>query len=54
MLREGFDVRNVCVLVVLRRSDSDLLTEQIIGRGIRQMFPEMEYYHDKCENILKT
>jgi type III restriction enzyme len=27
MLREGFDVRNVCVLVVLRRSDSDLLTE---------------------------
>jgi type III restriction enzyme len=50
MLREGFDVRNVCVLVVLRRSDSDLLTEQIIGRGIRQMFPEMEYYHDKVEN----
>jgi type III restriction enzyme len=50
MLREGFDVRNVCVLVVLRRSDSDLLTEQIIGRGIRQMFPEMEYFHDKYEN----
>jgi type III restriction enzyme len=51
MLREGFDVKNVCVLVVLRRSDSDLLTEQVIGRGIRQMFPEMEYYHDKLENI---
>jgi len=51
MLREGFDVKNVCVLVVLRRSDSDLLTEQVIGRGIRQMFPEMEYYHDKIENL---
>lgn len=51
MLREGFDVKNVCVLVVLRRSDSDLLTEQVIGRGIRQMFPEMEYLHDKLENM---
>jgi len=51
MLREGFDVKNVCVLVVLRRSDSDLLTEQVIGRGIRQMFPEMEYHHDKVENL---
>ncbi|MBI2176022.1 DEAD/DEAH box helicase family protein [Candidatus Woesearchaeota archaeon] len=50
MLREGFDVRNVCVLVVLRRSDSDLLTEQIIGRGIRLMFPEPEYWQDKYEN----
>ena len=38
MLKEGFDVRNVCVLVVLRPSETDLLTEQIIGRGIRLMF----------------
>lgn len=53
MLREGFDVKNVCVLVVLRRSDSDLLTEQVIGRGIRQMFPEMEYFRDKVENLEK-
>lgn len=51
MLREGFDVRNVCVLVVLRRSDSDLLTEQVIGRGIRLMFPEQEYAQDKRENF---
>ena len=51
MLREGFDVRNVCVLVVLRRSDSDLLTEQVIGRGIRLMFPEAEYNQDKIENF---
>jgi type III restriction enzyme len=51
MLREGFDVRNVCVLVVLRRSDSDLLTEQVIGRGIRLMFSEPEYTPDKLENF---
>ncbi|KPQ43796.1 MAG: type I restriction enzyme EcoKI subunit R [Candidatus Methanoperedens nitroreducens] len=53
MLREGFDVKNVCVLVVLRRSDSDLLTEQVIGRGIRQMFPEPEYRAEKSENYQK-
>ena len=53
MLREGFDVRNVTVLVVLRRSDSDLLTEQVIGRGIRLMFPEPEYFQDKLENYQK-
>ena len=53
MLREGFDVKNVCVLVVLRRSDSDLLTEQVIGRGIRLMFPEPEYLQDKIENYTK-
>ena len=53
MLREGFDVRNVAVLVVLRRSDSDLLTEQVIGRGIRLMFPEPEYTLDKIENYQK-
>jgi len=50
MLREGFDVKNVCVLVVLRRSDSDLLTEQVIGRGIRLMFSGPEYLQDKVEN----
>lgn len=53
MLREGFDVKNVCVLVVLRRSDSDLLTEQVIGRGIRQMFPEPGYKLEKIENYQK-
>lgn len=53
MLREGFDVKNVCVLVVLRTSESDLLTEQVIGRGIRQMFPEPEYRAEKVENYQK-
>ncbi len=51
MLKEGFDVRNVCVLVVLRPSDSDLLTEQIIGRGIRLMFTEDEYREPKLQNM---
>jgi len=51
MLREGFDVHNVCALVVLRRSDSDLLTEQVIGRGIRLMFTEPEYSQAKIENF---
>ena len=51
MLKEGFDVRNVCVLVVLRPSDSDLLTEQIIGRGIRLMFTENEYREPKLQNM---
>ena len=50
MLREGFDVRNVCVLVVLRRSDSDLLLEQTIGRGLRLMWREPEYEDSKKEN----
>ena len=51
MLKEGFDVRNVCVLVVLRPSESDLLTEQIIGRGIRLMFTEDEYLEPKLQNM---
>jgi len=51
MLKEGFDVRNVCVLVVLRPSESDLLTEQIIGRGIRLMFTEDEYREPKLQNM---
>lgn len=53
MLKEGFDVKNVCVLVVLRSSESDLLTEQVIGRGIRLMFPEPQYRQDKEENYQK-
>ena len=53
MLREGFDVRNVCVLVVLRPSDSPLLTEQVLGRGIRLMFTEGEYQEQKMLNMEK-
>jgi len=40
MLREGFDKTNICVTVVLRATEADLLLEQIVGRGLRLMFPE--------------
>jgi len=39
MLREGFDRKNICVIVVLRAAEADLLLEQIVGRGLRVMFP---------------
>jgi type III restriction enzyme len=38
MLREGFDVNNVCVIVPLRSSQSGILLEQTIGRGLRLMW----------------
>ena len=38
MLREGFDVNNVCVIVPLRSSKSGILLEQTIGRGLRLMW----------------
>lgn len=43
MLREGFDKDNICVTVVLRATEADLLLEQIVGRGLRLMFPSHEY-----------
>jgi len=43
MLREGFDKNNICVTVVLRATEADLLLEQIVGRGLRLMFPAFEY-----------
>src|SRR5207249_10068237 len=42
MLREGFDRKNICVSVVLRAAEADLLLEQIVGRGLRLMFPQWE------------
>ena len=41
MLREGWDVRNVCVIVPLRpySAASGILPEQTLGRGLRRMFP---------------
>jgi type III restriction enzyme len=38
MLREGFDVNNICVIVPLRSSTSGILLEQTIGRGLRLMW----------------
>ena len=40
MLREGFDVNNICVIVPLRSSEAPILLEQIIGRGLRLMWRE--------------
>lgn len=50
MLREGFDVNNVCVIVPLRASKSRTLLEQTIGRGLRLMWREGEYRDTKKEN----
>lgn len=43
MLREGFDVNNICVLVALRSAESSILLEQLIGRGLRLMWRESAY-----------
>jgi len=40
MLREGWDVQNVCAIVGLRpyKAKSKILPEQTLGRGLRRMF----------------
>jgi type III restriction enzyme len=50
MLREGFDVNNICVIVPLRKSQSGILLEQTIGRGLRLMWREPEFQDEKEEN----
>ncbi|MFC0593324.1 DEAD/DEAH box helicase family protein [Ottowia pentelensis] len=50
MLREGFDVNNICVIVPLRSSQAQILLEQTIGRGLRLMWREAEYGDLKREN----
>ncbi len=50
MLREGFDVNNICVIVPLRSSSSYVLLEQLIGRGLRLMWREPQYAELKSEN----
>ena len=50
MLREGFDVNNICVIVPLRASGAQILLEQTIGRGLRLMWRDDEYTDLKCEN----
>ncbi|MEM3488736.1 MAG: DEAD/DEAH box helicase family protein [Thermoplasmata archaeon] len=57
MLREGFDVNNICVIVPLRASSSNILVEQIVGRGLRLMWrgnPEYEKMrNENREKLLK-
>jgi type III restriction enzyme len=50
MLREGFDVNNICVIVPLRTSQAQILLEQTIGRGLRLMWRDPEYTDIKREN----
>ncbi len=56
MLNEGWDVRNVNVIVGLRPygSKRKVLPEQIIGRGLRKMFPEEDANVNKSINVLEV
>jgi type III restriction enzyme len=56
MLNEGWDVRNVNVIVGLRSytSKRKVLPEQVIGRGLRKMFPEEDANIDKSINTLEV
>lgn len=47
MLKEGWDVKSVCVIVPLRAFDSPLLPEQTLGRGLRRMSPAEEGWDEK-------
>ena len=53
MLREGFDVNNICVIVPLRASAAGILLEQTIGRGLRLMWRGDDYEDTKRENRAK-
>ena len=53
MLREGFDVNNICVIVPLRANSASILLEQTVGRGLRLMWREPEYEEIKKENRIR-
>ncbi len=53
MLKEGFDVNNICVIVPLRSTQAPILLEQTIGRGLRLMWREPEYEEVKEENRIR-
>ncbi len=54
MLREGFDVNNICVLVPLRSSKAPILLEQLVGRGLRLMWREPDYTDVKRDDRLRV
>jgi len=56
MLNEGWDVKNVNVIVGLRSytSKRKVLPEQVIGRGLRKMFPEEDANVEKSINTLEV
>lgn len=61
-LREGWDVKNIAVIVALRKLASESLTEQILGRGLRLPYGKRTGWddvdqvdlvvHDKWERLL--
>jgi type III restriction enzyme len=51
MLREGFDVNNICVIVPLRSSEAPILLEQIVGRGLRLMWRGEDYEEIKLKTV---
>lgn len=63
MLKEGWDVKSVYVILSTRPSISDVLTEQTLGRGLRlpwgqytdiEMLDTLEVLaHDRYEDLLK-
>lgn len=55
MLNEGWDVKNVNIIVGLRAftSKRNILPEQVIGRGLRKMFPGLNPSPGKCINTLE-
>src|SRR5262249_20220798 len=53
MLREGFDVSNICVIVPLRSAKAPILLEQTSGRGLRLMWRDPEFAELKAESRKK-
>ncbi|MFN0175504.1 MAG: DEAD/DEAH box helicase family protein [Saprospiraceae bacterium] len=53
MLREGWDVKNVTVVLGLRpySSQANILPEQTIGRGLRLMFRDLGGYQERVDII---
>lgn len=61
-LREGWDVKNISVIVAMRKLASESLTEQILGRGLRLPYGRRTGWddvdqvdlvaHDKWESLL--
>jgi type III restriction enzyme len=47
MLKEGWDVKNVTVIVPLRSYQSAILAEQTLGRGLRRMTPLTAGWEEK-------
>lgn len=64
MLKEGWDVKNVYVMLSTRASVSEMLTEQTLGRGLRlpygkrtrvEMLDTLEVlFHEKYDALLKN